>query len=215
MNDLTVKSSGNISPWKQAVQAAQTGSFLLFKKGDWTIREEEVSDLEMIANPFEIYFGFQYWRDQTPGEVQMVRIDQLHLRPRRQDLGELDPDQDKWETGVDGVQKDPWVPTVRMILKHLDSDEFLIFTSSSHGGRGAVNDFCAAYDKDRLRFPGQVPVVRLGVRTYLHKKFGKVPNPVFEVVRWTTWDGSEAPPEATPREQIAADLDDTIPDFAA
>ena len=59
------------------------GSFLLFKKGDWTIREEEVSDLEMIANPFEIYYGFQYWRDQTPGEVQMVRIDQLHLRPRR------------------------------------------------------------------------------------------------------------------------------------
>ena len=89
------------------------------------------------------------------------------------------------------------MPTVRMILKHLDSDEFLIFTSSSHGGRGAVNDFCAAYDKDRLRFPGQVPVVRLGVRTYQHKKFGKVPNPVFEVVRWTTWDGSEAPPEAT------------------
>ena len=106
------------------------------------------------------------------------------------------------------------MPTVRMILKHLDSDEFLIFTSSSHGGRGAVNDFCAAYDKDRLRFPGQVPVVRLGVRTYQHKKFGKVPNPVFEVVRWATWDGSEAPPEATPREQIAADLDDALPDFA-
>ena len=167
----------------------------------------------MIANPFEIYYGFQYWRDQTPGEVQMVRIDQLHLRPRRQDLGEID--QDKWEMGVDGAPKDPWVPTARMILKHLDSDEFLIFTSSSHGGRGAVNDFCAAYDKDRLRFPGQVPVVRLGVRTYQHKKFGKVPNPVFEIVRWATWDGSEAPPEATPSEQIRAELNDALPDFAA
>ena len=87
------------------------------KKGDWLIREEEVSERELLANPFEIYYGFQYWRDQTPGEVQLVRIDQLRSRPRRPDLGDLD--QDKWEIGLDGAPKDPWVPTVRMILKIL------------------------------------------------------------------------------------------------
>ena len=70
MNDLTVKSKSNISPWKQAVQASQTGSFLLFKKGDWTIREEEVSDLEMIANPFEIYYGFNTGGSRRPARCR-------------------------------------------------------------------------------------------------------------------------------------------------
>ena len=76
-----------------------------------------------------------------------------------------------------------------------------------------MNDFCGDYDNDRLRFPGRVPVVKLATRTYQHKKFGKVSKPAFEIVRWLPWDGSEAPPEATPREQVAALLDDEIPDF--
>jgi hypothetical protein len=213
-SEVTVRQQTELSPWGQAVQAANAampGSYLFFKKGDWLVREEEVSGKELIANPFEIYYGFQYWRDQTPGDVQMVRIDQLHLRPRREELGDLD--QDKWETGLDGQPKDPWTPTVRLILKDPETQELFVFSSSSYGGRGAVNGFCAEYDKDRLRFPGQMPIVCLASEAYQHKRYGKVENPRFKIVGWGTWDGSEAPPEATPAEQIKAELDDVLPDF--
>jgi hypothetical protein len=170
-----------------------------------------VSGQKLGADPEEIYYGFQRWENATPGDVQMVRIDQLHLHPRREDLGDLD--RDKWEEGADGQLKDPWARTVRMGLFDLETREIGYFTSSSRGGRDAVNAFCAAYEKDRLRFPGQVPIVLLSSESYKHKVFGKVLKPVFKIVGWTTRDGSEPKP-VDKKKQIADALDDALPDFA-
>ena len=220
MNDLTTKTetggavtTAERSPWEQVRRLAQRESavFVTFKKGDFMRGEDDVTGMEFRAAPLEIYYGFQRWENSTPGDAQMVRIDQLHLHPRREDLG--DNDRSRWETGEDGEPKNPWVRTVRLGLIDLATGELAFFTSSSHGGRDAVNRFCSAYEKDRLRFPDQVPIVRLDDAPYKHKKYGKVSKPEFTIVRWVTHDGS-APKPVDARKQIADDLDDAIPDFS-
>ncbi len=216
--DITTKTNAGIattgiSPWEQVSRLAkQEGAkYYLYKKGDWMSGDEDVSGQRRGADPTEIYYGFQHWKNSAPGRVQMVRIDQLHLHPRREDLGDTDPS--KWEVGPDGEQKDPWARTVRMGLFDLETRETGYFTSSSYGGRDAVNAFCAAYEKDRLRFPGQVPIVQLESASYRHKTYGKVHKPSFEIVGWTTLDGSEALPPVDPKTQVAELLNNDLPDF--
>jgi hypothetical protein len=173
--------------------------------------DDDVTGRLYEADPLEVYYGHQKWRNQLPVETQMVRIDQLHLCPRREDLGDLD--QSTWEVGPDGERKDPWARTVRLGLIDPETQEMCFFTSSSYGGRDAVNAFCAAYEKDRLRFPGQVPVVRLDSESYKHKTYGKVLKPRFTIVSWKSADGSEPQP-VDAKKQVAETLNDAIPDFA-
>ena len=51
---------------------------------------------------------------------------------------------------------------------------------------------------DKLAFANNVlpvmpvPVVRLKKEHYMHKKYGRIFTPVFEVVRWTGLEGTEA-----------------------
>lgn len=217
MNDMTTRTetgvaTTSLSPWGQVERMAKQegASLILFKKGDWLCGDDEVGEKEYRTEPTEIYYGWQHWRNSTPGPTQMVRIDQLAECPRRDDLGDLD--KSKWESAPDGKSKDPWVRTVRMGLVDLETDELYFFTSSSHGGRGAVNDFCAAFDRGRHQFPDQVPIVTLDTESYKHKKFGKVVKPKFTVSRWVTRDGS-APKPIDPGKQIADELNDELPAF--
>ena len=120
-NDLTkptgtgVATTG-VSPWELVTRnaARESARFLVFKKGDFMLGDDDVTGRTFNADPLEIYYGYQKWKNQAPVDTQMVRIDQLHVCPRREDLGDLD--QDKWETGPEGDPKDPWARTVRLGL---------------------------------------------------------------------------------------------------
>ena len=202
-----------LSPWAMVERIAKRDAarYAVYKKGDWLMGDDDVTGKTFQADPMEIYYGYQRWENATPGEVQMARIDQLHLAPRRADLGDLD--KDRWETDANGNPKDPWAPTVKMALIDPETKDLVFFTSSSRGGRDAVNEFCSAYEKDRHRFPEQVPTVRLDSESYKHKTFGKVMKPKFTIVDWAMADGSTPPPRDV-RKQIADELNDALPDFA-
>jgi hypothetical protein len=65
------------------------------------------------------------------------------------------------------------------------------------GGKKAVQQLALAIaaqvDKDQTK---PVPVVRLKKEHYVHKSYGRIYTPVFEVIEWVGMDGAPAETEA-------------------
>ena len=109
-----------------------------------------------------------------------------HRRPipgsARESLG----DEDKIDT-----EHDPWAPNTAMVMRTAGGD-LLTYTSLSDGGRDAVAKLSDQFDRQRLKFPGKMPVVLLGGGSYYSKKHRtNVPFPTFKLIGWENW-GDEA-----------------------
>ena len=68
----------------------------------------------------------------------------------------------------------------------------LIFVTSSAGGKRAVAELCDTWTKKTKRTKCGTPIIKLGVTTFLSKKFGKVQRPLFDVVKWD--EGADVTP---------------------
>ena len=82
------------------------------------------------------------------------------------------------------------------------------YAVTSVGGKRSVQELAVAIaaqvDKDPTK---PVPVINLGKSHYLHKSYGRIYTPVFEVVEWVSMDGeaeAEAPAEASAEEYAEA-----------
>ena len=64
-----------------------------------------------------------------------------------------------------------------------------MFKTASQGGENAIGGLSGEIGK-RLRIsqPGDplIPIVRLRAESYRHQQYGKIWNPVIEIVRWAT-----------------------------
>ena len=74
----------------------------------------------------------------------------------RSELG--DHDRSRWETGLDGRERDPWGEVHYLGLRRLDDDSLVVFSTSSDGGRKAI----AQIAKAAASRPGEAPIVTLG-----------------------------------------------------
>jgi hypothetical protein len=78
-----------------------------------------------------------------------------------------------------------------------DKDLEARYTVTSVGGKKAVQQLALAIaaqvDKDQTK---PVPVVRLKKEHYIHKSYGRIYTPVFEVIEWVGMDGASTEPEA-------------------
>jgi len=78
-----------------------------------------------------------------------------------------------------------------------DKDLEARYTVTSVGGKKAVQQLALAIaaqvDKDQAK---PVPVVRLKKEHYIHKSYGRIYTPVFDIVEWVGMDGAAAETDA-------------------
>jgi hypothetical protein len=196
---LTTFSSANlpaVSTLSTALRALEkdvgpAGSVILKmdKTGHWVFGADQTEveeDSIWAVNPFSFIHGFIAWGD---GEV---------LGEKMVGVSEPLPEQDIAPPGA----KRGWETQIGMSLKCTggeDKDMEARFTTTSVGGKKAVQALGVAIatqvEKDQSK---PVPLVRLKKDHYVHKSYGRIYTPVFEVVEWVGLDGAaeEAAPEA-------------------
>jgi hypothetical protein len=196
---LTTFSSANlpaVSTLSTALRALEkdvgpSGSVILKmdKTGHWVFGADQTEveeDSLWAVNPFSFIHGFIAWGD---GEV---------LGEKMVGVSEPLPEQDIAPPGA----KRGWETQIGMSLKCTggeDKDMEARFTTTSVGGKKAVQALGVAIatqvEKDQSK---PVPLVRLKKDHYVHKSYGRIYTPVFEIVEWVGLDGAseEAAPEA-------------------
>ena len=188
----------------QSLRSLDTGTALgntvilkMDKTGHWVFGADqtEVEDDSLWAiNPFSFTHGYIAWGD---GEVLGEK-----MAPITQPLPELEP-------APPGAKKG-WEPQTGLSLKCIkgeDRDTEARFQTTSVGGRRAVADLAQAIaaqvEKDQSK---PVPIVRLKKTHYMHKSYGRIYTPVFEVVEWISLDGPAADAaEEAPADEPAAE----------
>jgi hypothetical protein len=157
------------------------------KTGHWVYgaEQEEVEDGSLWAvNPFSFVHGFIAWGE---GDVLGEK-----MGPVTQPLPEVD-------AAPPGAKRG-WEPQVGFSLKctsGADAGMEARYSTTSVGGKRAVQALAVAIatqvDKDQT---APVPVVKLAKDHYVHKSYGRVYTPVFDVQQWIGMDGAADEPEA-------------------
>jgi hypothetical protein len=204
MSNLATFSSANlpaVSTLSTALRALEQGAgtsgvviLKMDKTGHWVFGADQTEvedDSTWAVNPFSFVHGFIAWGD---GEV---------LGEKMTGVQHPLPELDAAPTGA----KRGWEMQIGMALKCRngeDKDMEARFTTTSVGGKKAVQALGVAIatqvDKDPTK---PVPVVKLKKDHYLHKSYGRIYTPVFEVIEWVSMDGAEAEAEAEP--EVAAE----------
>ncbi len=166
------------------------------KTGHWVFGADQTEvqdDATWAVNPFSFVHGFIAWGN---GEVLGEK-----MVPVSQPLPELDAAPPNATKG--------WEPQIGMSLKCLAGEDAGLearFSATSVGGRRAVQTLAVAIaaqvEKDQTK---PVPVVKLKKDHYVHKQYGRIYTPIFEVVEWVSMDGegTEEPAEAPARRRRA------------
>jgi hypothetical protein len=211
MNDLIITNTDD--GWGDAAADQETsvirGTLLKFGDWRWSKGKEgtEVEDgTKLVA--LQTRAAWVKWNDSKPCEYKM-RIAGKAL-PEREELG--DTDESKWPLGPDKQAKDPWQNTRFVYLIDPLTAEAFTFSTSSWGGRGAVNDLAAAISRVRAARPNAVPLIELQAQPH-QTKFGRKSKPFFKVIEWRGDD--LAPPTTAPTPKPlpapANAFDDQIP----
>jgi len=170
------------------------------KTGHWVFGADqtEIEDGATWAiNPFSFVHGFIAWGEGDVLGEKMV--------PVSSPLPELD--------AAPAGAKRGWETQVGMSLKCVSGDGKDMearYTVTSVGGKRAVQALALAIasqvEKDQTK---PVPVVRLKKEHYMHKSYGRIYTPVFDIVEWMGMDGGstevDAPPVADAPAEAPAD----------
>jgi hypothetical protein len=156
------------------------------RTGHWIFGADQTEvedDAKWAVNPFSFVHGFIAWGDGEVLGEKMVSV--------TQPLPEL-------ETAPPGAKKG-WETQVGMSLQCVNGDDKgmeVRFSTTSVGGKRSVQALAVAIatqvDADQTK---PVPVVALKKDHYIHKSYGKIYTPTFEVKEWVSMDGgaTEAP----------------------
>ncbi len=166
--------------------AAGSAILKMDKTGHWVYGagEDEVeAESTWAVNPFSFVHGFIAWGEGEVLGEKMVNI--------TQPLPELDAA----PTGA----KRGWETQVGMSLKCLTGEDKGLevrYSTTSVGGKRAVQALAVAIatqvDADQTK---PVPVTTLKKEFYLHKAYGKIYTPFFDVVEWVGLGGKEVAEE--------------------
>ena len=206
--DVAVQRGTEIENLRAAAQ--QDGGFervLKFKKGDFSIADEPVAlGTEYLAHTTAWTKSWIKFVDGEVAERKMFRVALGEQPPEREDLDDLELIGQK---DSDGMSADPWLFQYLLPLEDVASGEVVVFCTSSFGGRRAIADLCSTYAKRTQKTGCGQPIVRLATAEMPTKKFGKVPRPLFEIVRWDDADDIALIEPSPPTSR--GDMDDEIP----
>ena len=200
----TAEGSTTLDPY--AAAANEMGNNFLpivkmTKVGQWVSGpdEEPLEDHEAAFAMHTFSHGFVCWKDGDVVDEKMVLVASGELRPLIDEL----PDHGPYENDNDG-----WVGTASIQLRLLKTDEEFLYRPSSRGGLNALAGLARKYANTRQSQPGVVPIVRLESKSYAHRQFGEIFNPVLRVLDW------KDEPElvvAVAAVSVSGDNGDTVP----
>ncbi len=189
-----VQNGGSISTIATALRtlapAAATGVAILKmdKTGHWVFGADqtEVDAGSLWAvNPFSFVHGFIAWGEGEVLGEKMVSI--------TQPLPELD-------AAPPGAKRG-WEEQVGLSMKCLSGEDEGLevrYTVTSVGGKRAVQAMGVKIAERVDTDPeSPVPVVSLGKEHYVHKSYGRIYTPLFDVKKWIGMDGP------APKEEVA------------
>jgi len=178
------------------VGEAGTAILKMDKTGHWVFGADqtEVEDgSKWAVNPFSFVHGFIAWGDGEVLGEKMVSV--------TQPLPEMD-------VAPPGAKRG-WETQIGCSLKCVSGDDEGLevrFSTTSVGGKRAVQnlavEIAAAVEKDQTK---PVPLVILKKDHYVHKSYGRIFTPVFEVTEWVSMDGGAAAAEAEPEAEQSED----------
>ena len=190
------------------------GTLLKFADWRWTAGKEATpieNGTRMIA--LATAAMWQRWENGRPVENR-VREPGRRL-PDRDELGFTD--ENEWEAGPSGEVQDPWRNTRLVYLVDPKTAEAFTFSTSSWGGRGAVNDLGDQIVRMRSVRADAVPIVELQAAE-MPTKYGRKSKPVFKVIGWKSADGDkpapierQIPARQAEQEVHRSEMDDEIP----
>ena len=164
------------------------------KTGHWVFGADQTEvedDATWAINPFSFVHGYIAWGDGDVLGEKMV--------PVSSPLPELDP--------APAGSKRGWETQVGLSLKCMageDKDLEARYSTTAVGGKKAVQALALAIaaqvDKDQTK---PVPVVRLKKEHYMHKSYGRIYTPIFDIVEWIGMDGAPAEADASPEADSA------------
>ena len=203
--DDLAKSLNNI-----ATAAPRVGGEFQFLKmekgtGDWVYGQEEtlVEDGSLWAvNPSSLEYGYIAWppeesKSREPEGEVMVPIS----RPLP-DMGTLRTKNPGGETTGRGWQYQQSV--VLACVNGEDEGVQCQYKQSSVGSQKLFKTLVDAIMAQASKGDAIVPIVRLKSTSYKHDKYGKIVNPVWEIVEWRTMDdNAPVEPEAAESEKAA------------
>jgi len=164
---------------------ARSNPLMRYKKGKFFIGDDEIPlGREYFAFPREWTRGLVRWENGQIVEERLGKVADGFQIPDRNELGHTD--QSAWENG-----KDPWARQNLLPLEDLETGEFIIFVSSSYGGKLAIEKLVNRYAREigAGRDLGN-PIIRLGTYDRPDTEYGPIPTPKFEIVGW---ENPEAP----------------------
>jgi hypothetical protein len=220
-NHSLMKSPPADDGWRDAANEAAErtirGTLLKFADWRWTAgKANEPVELGTKLVALATTAMWVRWEDGKPVEHRM-REPGRRL-PDRDELGYTD--ESEWEEGPDGEPQDPWCNTRLVYLVDPQTAEAFTFSTSTRGGRNAVNDLGDQITRMRSVHLDAVPIVELRAAE-MPTKYGRKSKPVFKVVGWRTASGEQAAPverQLTPRQVQQAkreaderEMDDEIP----
>jgi hypothetical protein len=170
---------------------------------------EEVSlRTEYMVYALDWRRGWRKWQDDHVVEDRVARVADHPAAPLERD--ELDDQDEKtWEVGLDGKPKDPWVLMNELPVENAETGERLLFTTSSFGGKIAVEKVVGTYSVNlRKKLDKGLPIIALAVGEMKTKAYGKVPRPDFPIVRWENDSGEAVDITPPPK---GSDMNDEIP----
>jgi hypothetical protein len=109
-----------------------------------------------------------------------------------------------WERFDDGREKDPWQFTNQVVMMDPETGQLYTFVTASKGGLGAVGEIAKAFGRHIRMSPGEVPLIKLQMRSYPHPTYGEIRVPKFDLVEWV----------APPQELLAASSGETVDEEA-
>lgn len=222
--DDLAKSLNNI-----ATAAPRVGGEFQFLKmekgtGDWVYGQEEtvVEDGSLWAvNPSSLEYGYIAWppeesKSREPEGEVMVPISRplpaVNTLCTRNPGGET--------TGKNGWQYQQSV--VLVCVNGEDAGTTCQYKQSSVGSQKLFKTLVDAIMAQASKGDAIVPIVRLKSTSYKHDKYGKIVNPVWDIVEWRTMDDNapvepeaDEPEKAAPRTRGAAKAEAAAPEADA
>jgi hypothetical protein len=173
---------------RAATQQRMLGIMLRFQKGDYLHGKhgEVLSEGTRMAVVMDsLTVGWQKWLDSKPVEARMGLVAEGYIPETRREIG--DQDENYWERDDNGNSKDPWQLTNQVVMIDEDAHQLYTFVTSTKGGISAIGQLSKEYGREMRMRPSELPVVELGVDSYVHpnRSLGRIKVPTFYIIGWT------------------------------
>jgi hypothetical protein len=185
-NDITTPRNTEIDPFAEfgdefGGMAHIHGDLLRFTKhGKYKAgqeQEEIEEDTRVLAYMPGLMRGYVKWQNQQPVRHVIGLVAEGFKPPSREELGDLD--KSLWAE-LSGKPIDPWQYTAYLPMLD-DTGQLYTYVTASKGGLGMLSELSKKYAARRKMFPDDIPIIKLGSRSYDHPDYGETFAPVFKI----------------------------------